>query len=188
MKKLSLVLIACGATVGAMAQIPVGVDLGLFLPSNSDTKDVYGKSWFRIGISPLGFQQPGNWRFTFDVGFLKRSKDTFIPESGKGGITLHDDVTLIPVTFGYTKSFSESTEFMPYVAIRVGPYYANVDSDSFGVDKSGFGINANASFGVSFSRRQFYIEARYDYYSKFEGINFSGLSFSAGVKLFEIRL
>jgi len=188
MKKLSLVMIACGATLSAMAQVPVGIDLGVFMPSNSDTKDVYGKSWFRIGMSPLGFQKPGNWRFTFDLGFLKRSHSTFVPEAGKGGgFTLEDDVTLIPLTFGYTKSFTESTDFMPYLVLRAGPYYADVNSDSFGVDKKGFGLNANAAFGVSISK-QFYVEARYDWYSKFKGINFSGLSFSAGIKLFEIRL
>ncbi|MEO7453711.1 MAG: outer membrane beta-barrel protein [Fimbriimonadales bacterium] len=187
MKKLSLVLIATGAAVGAMAQIPVGVDLGLFLPTNSDVKEVFGKSWFRIGVTPLSFQKPGNWRFTFDLGFLKRSNDLFVPEGKGGGTVLRNDVTLIPLTFGFTRSFSDSTDFMPYVAVRVGPYYARVNSDSFGVDKSGFGINANTALGISFSQR-FYIEARYDWYSKFEGINFSGISFSAGVKLFEIRL
>lgn len=187
MKKLSLVLIATGATVGAMAQIPIGVDLGVFLPTDSDVKDVYGKSWFRVGLTPLSFQRPGNWRFTFDLGFLKRSNDIFIPDGKGGGTVLSNDVTLIPLTFGLTRSFGESTDFLPYVAFRVGPYYVNVDSDSFGVDDSGIGINANTAFGVSFSQR-FYIEARYDWYSKFEGINFSGFSISAGLKLFEIRL
>src|SRR5688572_17801356 len=79
MKKLSMVLIACGTAAGALAQIPVGVDLGIFMPTDSDVKDVYGKSWFRVGITPLSFQQPGNWRFTFDLGFLKRSRSIFIP-------------------------------------------------------------------------------------------------------------
>ena len=187
MKKLSLVLIATGAAVGAMAQIPVGVDLGVYMPTDSDVKNVFGKSWFRIGVTPLSFQRPGNWRFTFDLGFLKRSNDIFVPEGKGGGTTLRNDVTLIPVTFGFTRSFTESTDFMPYIALRAGPYYARVDSDSFGVDESGFGINANAALGISFSQR-FYIEARYDYFSKFEGIDFSGFSISAGVKLFEIRL
>jgi hypothetical protein len=187
MKKLSLVLLATVAAGSAMAQIPVGVDLGVFLPTDSDVKDVYGKSWFRIGVTPISFQPPGNWRFTFDLGFLKRSNDITVPEGKGGGTVLSNDVTLIPLTFGYTRSFTESTDFMPYTAVRIGPYYANVDSDSFGVDHSGFGINANAAFGVSFSQR-FYVEARYDWYSKFKDINFSGFSISAGVKLFEIRL
>jgi hypothetical protein len=187
MKKFSLVLIATASVAGAMAQIPVGVDLGVFMPTDSDVKDVYGKSWFRIGFTPLSFQQPGPWRFTFDLGILKRSRDITIPDGKGGGSVLSNDVTLIPLTFGVTRSFSENTDFLPYVALRAGPYYANVDSDSFGVDKSGFGINANAAVGVSFSRR-FYIEARYDWYSKFEDIDFSGFSISAGIKLFEIRL
>lgn len=187
MKKLSLALLTTLAAGSAMAQIPVGVDLGVFLPSDGDVKDVYGKSWFRIGVTPLSFQKPGNWRFTFDLGFLKRSNDLEVPEGKGGGTVLRNDVTLIPLTFGYTRSFSENTDFMPYVALRAGPYYVDVNSDAFGVDDKGFGINANAAFGVSFSQR-FYIEARYDYYSKFKGIDFSGLSFSAGVKLFEIRL
>jgi hypothetical protein len=186
MKKLSLVLMATGATAGAMAQIPVGVDLGIFMPTDGDVQDVYGSSWFRVGVTPLSFQSPGPWRFTFDLGFLKRSNDLLVPD-GKGGTVLSNDVTLIPLTFGVTRSFSENTDFLPYIAFRVGPYYVNVDSDSFGVDKSGFGVNANAAFGVSFSRR-FYIEARYDWFSKFEDIDFSGFSISAGIKLFEIRL
>lgn len=185
MKKLSLVLIACGTTAGAMAQIPVGIDLGLFLPGDGDVRDVFGKSWFRVGITPLGFQEPGNWRFTFDVGFLQRKRNFVLPE-GKF-VESRNRVTLVPVTFGVTRSFSENEDFLPYVAVRIGPYYANVDSDEFGVDKSGIGINANAALGASFSNL-FYIEGRYDWYSRFKGIDFSGFSFSAGIKLFEIRL
>ncbi|MBA3725315.1 MAG: hypothetical protein H0W86_02420 [Armatimonadetes bacterium] len=176
MKKISALVLACGTASGAVAQlnVPVGVDVGIYFPQSELVRDVWGENWFRIGISPLSFQTPGNWRFTFDLGIMRRSEND-------------DSVTLIPLTFGFTKSFGRDMKMLPYVVGRVGPYWGDVDSLTFGINKSQVGWNANAAVGISFDRR-FYIEGRYDHYSKFEGLDFSGFSIAAGIRVFEIRL
>lgn len=173
MKKLFVLFAAFAGAFAFGQSVPVGVDLGVFFPTDSAVRQVFGDTWVRIGITPLSFQRPGNWKATFDVGYLHRSR-------------MGENLTLIPVTVGVTRAFSQS-DTRPYVAIRVGPYWGDVTSSSFGVDNSKIGFNANASVGITFGER-FYIEGRYDYFSDFDGIKFSGATISAGVRLFEIRL
>ncbi len=176
MRKIAFVVLASAAYACSLAQttIPVGVDVGVFFPTDSMTRSVFGDSWFRIGITPLSFQRPDKWKGTFDIGYLHRSQ---------GG----DSVTLLPITFGVTRSFGGSKETRPYVAIRVGPYWGDVNSPTFGVDRSKVGFDANASVGITFSDT-FYIEGRYDFFSDFDGIKFSGAHLSAGIRIFEIKL
>lgn len=155
--------------------IPVGVDVGVYLPSDSTVRNVFGDAWFRVGLTPISLQAPGEWRFTFDVAIL---------DSG----TAANRALLVPVTFGATRSFGDpEANARPYIALRGGPFYGDVNSPLLGVNKTGFGFDANAALGVAFGGR-FYIEARYDYMSDFGGLKFSGFFLSAGVKLFDIRL
>lgn len=161
--------------------IPIGVDLGVFFPSDREVRNVFGSSWTRIGLTPISFQRPESWKSSLDFSYLRQSR---------AGNT----VTLIPITFGVTRSFGDDPSARPYIAFRVGPYFADVDSPdrgfespSLGVDASGVGFNANASLGLSF-QNSFYIEARYDFFSDFKGVSFNGFYFSAGVRLFTFRI
>lgn len=159
----------------ARRTIPVGVDFGAFFPSDSDTQDAFGSTWLRFGLSPLSFQDDNRWKFTFDVAVLHRSEGP-------------NRATLIPVTFGLTRGFTDGkSDTIPYVAVRVGPYFGDVRVPSVAVDDEKIGFNANAAVGVSFNK-QFYIEARYDVFSDFSGLDFNGLFLTAGFKLFQIRL
>ena len=163
-------------TAGAYAdtKVPVGIDIGIFFPSGSSVRSTFGDTWVRVGLSPLSFQVPENWKFTFDIAYLHRS--------GSG-----QSVTVIPITVGATQSFVLSEDARTYVALRGGPYWAKVDSSVLGVDSQGFGFNANAAVGIVF-RQSFYIEARYDKFSDFSGLDLSGFHIAAGFKLFEIRM
>lgn len=155
--------------------IPVGVDFGAFFPTDGNTQDAFGHTWLRFGLSPLSFQDDNRWKFTFDVGFLHRSEGP-------------NRATLIPVTFGITRGFTNGeSDTIPYVAMRVGPYFGDVRVPSIAVDDEKIGFNANAAVGVSFNK-QFYIEARYDLFSDFSGLDFNGFFLTAGFKLFQIRL
>jgi hypothetical protein len=156
-------------------RIHVGVDFGAFFPSSRDVRDAFGDTWFRVGISPLSFQEDNRWKFTFDVAILQRS-------SGP------NRATLIPVTVGATRGFpSGDSGTVPYVAVRVGPYWGDVRVPSIALDDEKFGFNGNAAIGITF-QKTFYVEARYDVFSDFSGLSFNGFFFSAGVKLFDFRL
>lgn len=177
-KKIFVVIIALGvaSTVLAQREVAVGANAGVFLPTNSTTRDLFGTTWISFGFSPLSFQTAERWKGTLDVSVLSKP-------SG------NNKVFLLPVTAGVTTAFGkdDESEMIPYFAVRAGFYYGHVRSPFMGIDKTGGGFNANATLGVSFQKK-FYVETRYDYFSDFEGLDFSGLWFSAGVRLFNIRL
>lgn len=154
--------------------ITIGIDGGVFLPSDSTVRNVFGDSWARIGLTPISFQTDQRWRFTFDVGFLNAS-------------SFGNDATLIPVTFGVTRAFPDKSEIVPYVAVRVGPCFADVNSPFLGIDESEVVMDVNVSLGITV-RKTFYLEVRYDWMSEVAGLDFSGLFISAGIRLFDIRL
>lgn len=176
MKRLFVCLTAICVAGAANSQgsIPIGVDAGVFFPQDSTVRNVFGDTWFRVGLTPISLQAPGSWKTTMDIAYLRSST------------RFGDSVTLIPLTFGVTRSFGEDQNVRPYVALRAGPYWGDVNSTTLGINKSKVGLDANVAAGLLFQGR-FYIEARYDYMSKFEGLNFSGFFLSAGLKLFEIR-
>ena len=73
------------------------------------------------------------------------------------------------------------------MTLRCGPYYGKIEDAIAGTRETHTGLNANVAYGVVI-KRKFYIEARYDYFSRFSGRKFDGLSLSAGVRLFDIKL
>jgi hypothetical protein len=176
MKKTALVLCLFASAL-ARAQsgsFPIGVDVGVFFPTDSNVRDAFGNSWTRVGITPLSFQKPDSWKASFDFAYLHQNRNG-------------NSVTLIPVTFGITRSFGKDPSMRPYVAFRVGPYWGDVNSPAFGVDDNKIGFDTNASLGITFNN-MFYVEARYDWFSDFDDIKFSGFFISAGIRLFEFRL
>ncbi len=170
------VILVCASSVAACAQrtVPVGIDFGLFLPSNPTVRDTFGESWWRVGLSPLSFQESGNWKFTTDIAVI-------------GNSTWQGRAVLVPLTFGATTSFGSTADTTPYVVLRAGPYWADVFAPFLGIDATRIGLNTNAALGVSFGER-FYVEARYDFFSDFAGLDFSGFFISAGFRLFDVRL
>jgi hypothetical protein len=179
MKVLSKVLsIVCGLALCATGQVqrvvPVGLDVGVYLPTDSTVQDTFGRSWWRVGLTPLSFQDPGMWRFTLDIGVI-------------GNQTSLGRALLIPVTAGVTRSFEASGGAKPYVVVRAGAYYGDVFSPPLGINSSQIGFNGNVAVGVSF-QDTFYIEARYDVFSEFKNLDFNGFFLSAGVKVFQVRL
>ncbi|HUV03721.1 MAG TPA: outer membrane beta-barrel protein [Armatimonadota bacterium] len=150
-----------------------GLTAGLYNPTNSLVRDVFGKNWFRFGIRPMPTELPERWRVMFDVSYYAMSNED-------------DDVTIIPVSVGLIRGFGKSEKRRAYGAVNVGPYYCNLNAPSMGLDKTGWGLGANATVGVMF-RNRWSIEARYELMDKFEGLDFSAFTISAAYKLFETR-
>jgi hypothetical protein len=164
-------LILCGAA-SAEDKISIALSAGAFFPVDSTTKDNYDSCWTRISFKTFETEKPKEWRF--------------IAEGGAYVLDGTSDVRLYPLTFGMEKGLNESRNLQPYVTLRAGPYYGKVTNDT-GLNESKFGLNANASYGVTIKKR-YYVEIRYDYFSELAGNNFDGFSLSAGVKLFDIKL
>jgi hypothetical protein len=170
---LFLLLVICGTASAEREKISFAATYGAFLPINSTVRDDYGSSFSRLSLTTFEPTKPTKPRFIMEVGSYSLNGDT--------------DVRMIPVTFGVERGLKTKSSTQPYVVLRAGPYFGKLDNNITHVTDHTVGINANASVGIVFKKR-FYAEARYDFFSKMAGSDFSGISLAAGVKLFDIRL
>lgn len=154
-------------------KISIALSAGAFFPVSSTTRDKYDDCWTRVSLKTFEAEKPKEWRFIAEGGSFSLSG----PSSAK----------LYPLTFGIEKGLTESRNLQPYLTFRAGPYYGKVTEDATGLDEDHIGLNANASLGVTI-KKKFYVEVRYDYFSKFAGTDFDGISLSTGMRLFDIKL
>ncbi len=150
----------------------IGPSVGVYLPTNSKTRDRFGSSWVSLG---LGFGP-------FDV----------IKAQGQLGFDLnlqyqkHNDnhVFLLPVGLGYRIALTKDTEAraIPYAGITGDLVFADVRSVADNVH-SGFrtGAGASALIGVNIGTNT-NLEARYQFISRIKSFDFSGLSLTAGYR------
>jgi len=167
-----LLFCAVGSVVSAEEkQTSLALTYGVFMPSNSDTKDVFGDSWQRFGLEVIRPEITTEWLRLIDISVLSRN------DVG--------DVVLVPLNVGFEKKLAGGEDAQLYTILRAGPYYGKVEAPP-DIDDSTLGLNANATLGVMFNKR-FYIEARYDYFSRFAGFNFDGFTLSAGVRIYDFK-
>lgn len=180
MRKLIIFAVAAVVASGigaanAQDSVPLGVKGGIYFPSSSKARQNFGDSWTHWGFSSVSAKPvSGGWRPTWDFE---------IYNNNGGG----SRVTLIPVTLGVVKGLAADQDSQPYVAARAGVFWGDVRSSDLGVDTDKFGITGNVALGYVFNKK-FFIEARYDIFDKVGGVDFSGASINAGVKLFDLNL
>ena len=163
-------IIACTAAPAAEKKISMALSIGAFMPVDSTTRDQFGGTWTRVALRSFERQKPTEWRFISEIGNYTANGDS--------------SVSLTPITIGAQRGFGDNPDVQPYVTLRGGPYFGRVE-DPLGAVDNNTGLNVNAAFGVTF-KQQFYVEIRYDYFSRFSGLNFDGISLSAGVRLFDL--
>lgn len=153
-------------------RISVALSVGAFFPTSSRTKDIFDDSWTRISLSSFQRKRPERWVFGAEFSGLQFDGPT--------------DLDLYALTFGYTKGLGkETSSTRPYLTGRIGPYWGRIRDAADSESK--IGLNANAELGLLFNET-FYIEARYDIFSKLAGVTLDGLSITAGVRLFDFKL
>ncbi|RYG55322.1 hypothetical protein EON80_30810, partial [bacterium] len=128
------------STRAAQAQ-SLGVNAGVYFPTSSRTKAVFGSSFQSFGPG-LGSKQ---------VFERKLSPDIDIIREGKNG----NDATVIFAGAKVLKPFGGSVSrdtvgCIPYFGYGVNLTYADIDAPSVGVNDSGFGVGASAIVGASF--------------------------------------
>ncbi len=160
------------ASKGSGSRFRIGPSVGVYLPTDSKTRDRFGSSWVSIG---LGFGP-------FDV----------IKAQGQLGFDLnlqyqkHDDnhAFLLPVGLGYRIALTKDTEarVIPYAGVTGDIVFADVRSVADNVH-SGFreGAGASALIGVNIGTNT-NLEARYQFISRIKSFDFSGLSLTAGYR------
>lgn len=170
---------ACTFTCGlARAQADYstwGVKVGLFMPSNSTIRQIFGDNWFSFGLTPQ--QQAAGKDLTFgeDVGFITASSNG-------------NRLLLVPVTAGFTKLFEpRQNAVVPYGAVRAGAaYYDYSITKPLGASYTNTSVNltGNVELGVIFSQK-FVLAARYDWFAQSNGFTFDGFTVWAEMQLFK---
>lgn len=160
------------ASKNSGSRFRIGPSVGVYLPTDSKTRDRFGSSWISLG---LGFGP-------FDV----------IKAQGQLGFDLnlqyqkHDDnhVFLLPVGLGYRIALTKDAEAraIPYAGVTGDLVFADVRSVADDVH-SGFrtGAGASALIGINFGTNT-NLEARYQFISRIKSFDFSGLSLTAGYR------
>lgn len=156
------------------AKLHFGPSIGIYRPTSEKVQDTFGSNWTRFGLRPFLTEVPDRWRFMFDLSYYGMSNGD-------------DSATLIPITAGFMKGLTQHKDMLTYVALNMGPYYARVDAPSIGVNKTGWGLNANATVGAIFNQR-WSLEARYEFMNEFAGFDFSAFSISVGLRMFDVSL
>lgn len=171
-----LIILTIVLSVPASAQqmvLSIAASYGAFSPSSGATRSTYGSTWRNVSIGYFVPELSNKWTPAADF--------TIFSHSHVGSANLY------PTTYGIQRGFGGAGSLQPYLALRVGPYYGRAKVASQGIDEAHIGADANVAVGVIIAQR-YYIEARYDYFTRFAGSSFNGLNISAGLKLFDIRL
>ena len=88
-----------------------GIKAGLFMPSGSEIRRVFGDNWVSFGLSPQQKVARSDLTFGGDVGVIIANSNG-------------NRLLLIPVTAGYTKLFApRQNAVVPYGAVRAGVAY-----------------------------------------------------------------
>nr|CAA9236517.1 hypothetical protein AVDCRST_MAG63-1222 [uncultured Armatimonadetes bacterium] len=147
----------------------IGPEIGVYLPTDSKTRDRFGDTWFTfgIGLGPIPEpQQRGIFGIDLNVLYRKRGDNRAL---------------VIPLGVSYRRSLSVGPT-APYVGASLNLVFADLKSEEDDVD-SGLRTTAGASvfLGTTFSENG-YVEARYMGISKIRGFDLSGLNLRAGLR------
>jgi hypothetical protein len=153
----------------------LGVKGGIYFPTNSEIRDIFGSNLVVIGISVDDFsRQADKWRLTADFDFI----------TGKDG---DDKFFAMPVTASFGRVFgSPEDNFRPYVRFGAGAAYFDYSitrpSTLERFQEKRFGLSANAEAGF-FVGERLRVSAKYNWFSKVDDFDFSGLQLTATFNL-----
>jgi len=166
--------LACGVGLAQADYSTWGIKAGVFLPTSSTLRQIFGDDWLSIGLTPQQSNTSmGNLTFGGDIGLIYASS---------GGNRL----TLIPLTIGYTMKFSNPNDaVVPYGAVRAGVAYYDysITINATNFTRNEFNVTGNAEVGVIFQKK-FTLAARYDWFTETDHFNFDGLTLWAELQLF----
>lgn len=143
----------------------LGVQGGLFIPTDGEIRDAFGSSLLSFGLGATSRQE-----------FKQRSLrwDWNVISADKNG----NRVFILTPSVGFVFPLGDATGVTrPYWAVRGGVAYMDysVDTGDERVSGSGIVFNGNAELGVSVSDR-LNLSLRYDLFGERDGLNFNGLS------------
>lgn len=147
----------------------IGPEVGLFLPTDSKTRDRFGDSWFSVGVGLGGIREyrtQGGISLDLNVITHKRGDNRAL---------------FIPIGLGYYKALAPGPT-RPYIGGSVNLYLADLRAPADGV-RSGLRAGGGGSVfsGLTLSGNAA-IEIRYYLASRIRGFDLSGLNLRAGFR------
>lgn len=150
----------------------LGPEVGVYLPTNSRTRDRFGDAWLSVGlgIGPItGVTSKGQLGFDLSLNYQQHEGNR---------------VFLLPLGLGYRVALTQNPESktVPYAGVTGDVYLADVrsipDNIHSGIRAGGGGsVLLGVNFGESGN-----LEARYQFVSHIQSFDFSGLSLRAGYR------
>ena len=148
----------------------IGPEVGVFLPTSSQTRSQFGSSWVSLGVG---------------VGSIGK-----IPKTGQTSLDLQilyqtrgdNHAFLAPIGIGYRTALSQNGSLTTYAGITGDIYLADLRSADYNVHsglRTGFG--GSVLLGVNSGDNAFF-EARYLAVSQIKGFDLSGLNLTAGYR------
>ncbi|MCC7103489.1 MAG: hypothetical protein IT206_10475 [Fimbriimonadaceae bacterium] len=164
MKNLLILAAVFASSFASADTYGLGLGGGVFYPSSSLVRDLFGSSWVSYGISPASAESSVGGKIAYDLQIFARSR---------GG----NRMFLISPSVGWSQGFAKNSRgAVPYLAARIGPAYT--DFRIFGDTERGLIMNTNFEAGVTVGER-LRVFGRYDAFTKRGGVDFSGFSFGA---------
>jgi hypothetical protein len=176
------------ATSSASAQsdfpeIGIAGGVGIFIPTDSEVRNLVGTSFIRFSVSPRRIQSVSNQpRFTLDFDVISANRNG-------------NRILVVPITGGITQFFGRDEDIArPYGSLRAGLAYLD-----YGITRPYFSSNgppgryssrtvgfaAGLELGLQISNRA-RVSATYSIFSPSSGFRFDGLSFEASYVLFRL--
>lgn len=150
----------------------LGPEVGVYLPTNSRTRDRFGDAWLSVGLglgSIHGVSSKGQLGFDLSLNYQQHNDNR---------------VFLMPLGIGYRVALTQdpNAKSIPYAGVTGDVYLADVravpDNVHSGIHAGGGG---SVLLGVNFGETG-NLEARYQFVSAIQTFDFSGLSLRAGYR------
>jgi len=151
----------------------IGIDVGVYYPTDSVIRGVYGTG-LKLGISPVTHIRNDNWHLDGDI--------SIIADNHEG-----NKLFILPVNAAFERSFGpDNADSQPFVRLSAGAVY---NDHSFNIGATHYsaktvGGDAAVEVGTVLSKK-LRLSARYNLFTKSDGFEFSGFTFSVQYAAFK---
>jgi hypothetical protein len=168
------VLVASSSFAQSSGGMHFGPTGGIYIPTDTKIRDLFG-SGFRFSLAPTTSELPTELKWLPAFSAISDSKDG-------------NKFFLLPITASYVRHLSHDPNIpvIPYVKFTVGPSYYDyaVTINAKRIAKKTVGYTAGLEFGAKVSK-VITAYAKYNYFSKSDDLDFSGISLGVELNLFK---
>ena len=167
----SLTVFALSLMASAHAQDRyLGPDVGVFFPNDTTLRNALGDNWISFGVSSMrdGVQQSRAMGTNWNIITQSKNGNKVFMGSYSYGIVM-------PLGLSETRPYVAARGGLSYIDYALGPVNNRISGKQIG-------YNINLEAGLRFGDRVT-LAARYDFFSKHDGLSFDGLSLSLSYAL-----